>query len=98
MLTGVVQLVSPDASANEGRRANDAGKDTADSTLPAASVAPYKARIKLDRQTLAGPEGEVLHPSAGMQAMVEIHQGRRTILEYLLSPVQKVVAEAGHER
>jgi HlyD family secretion protein len=35
---------------------------------------------------------------AGMQVAAEIHQGRRTIMEYLLSPVQKVSAEAGRER
>ena len=33
-----------------------------------------------------------------MQIAAEIHQGRRTIMEYLLSPVQKVSAEAGRER
>jgi hemolysin D len=32
-----------------------------------------------------------------MQLTAEIHQGRRTIMEYLLSPVQKV-AEAGQKR
>jgi hypothetical protein len=30
-------------------------------------------------------------------AAVEIHQGRRTVLEYLLSPVAKAVREAGRE-
>jgi HlyD family secretion protein len=33
-----------------------------------------------------------------MQVVAEIHQGRRTIMEYLLSPVQKVANEAGRER
>jgi len=28
----------------------------------------------------------------------QLHQGRRTIMEYLLSPVQKVSSEAGRER
>jgi len=35
---------------------------------------------------------------SGMQVVAEIHQGRRTIMEYLLSPVQKVGSEAGRER
>ena len=35
---------------------------------------------------------------SGMQVVAEIHQGRRTIMEYLLSPVQKVANEAGRER
>ena len=35
---------------------------------------------------------------SGMQVVAEIHRGRRTIMEYLLSPVQKVTSEAGRER
>jgi HlyD family secretion protein len=33
-----------------------------------------------------------------MQVAAEINQGRRTVLEYLLSPVRKTVQEAGRER
>jgi len=33
-----------------------------------------------------------------MQFKAEIHLGTRTILEYLLSPAQKVEHEAGRER
>jgi hypothetical protein len=33
-----------------------------------------------------------------MALMAEIHQRSRTVMEYLLSPVQKVTAEAGRER
>ena len=33
-----------------------------------------------------------------MQISAEIHLGTRTVLEYLLSPVQKVAPEAGRER
>jgi HlyD family secretion protein len=33
-----------------------------------------------------------------MQVVAEINQGKRTVLEYLLSPVQKTVSEAGRER
>jgi hemolysin D len=36
--------------------------------------------------------------SVGMQVSAEIVQGRRTVLEYLLSPVQRVVSEAAMER
>jgi HlyD family secretion protein len=34
----------------------------------------------------------------GMQVNAEIHLGTRSVLEYLLSPVQKVAHEAGRER
>jgi len=36
--------------------------------------------------------------AAGMQLTAEIIEGRRTVLEYLLSPVQRVLGEAGRER
>ena len=34
----------------------------------------------------------------GMQVSAEIHLGTRTVLEYLLSPVQKAFQEAARER
>ena len=33
-----------------------------------------------------------------MQVIAEIHLGERSVLEYLLSPVQKAFHEAGRER
>ena len=42
--------------------------------------------------------GETLALTPGMLVTAEIHQGRRTVLEYLFSPVRKVAQEAGRER
>jgi len=42
--------------------------------------------------------GERLALTAGMQASAEILLGRRTVLEFLLSPVQKAFHEAARER
>jgi HlyD family secretion protein len=42
--------------------------------------------------------GEPLKLTPGMAATIEIHPGRRTVMEYLLSPVQRVTSEAGRER
>jgi HlyD family secretion protein len=33
-----------------------------------------------------------------MQVVAELHQGRRTVMEYLLSPVRKAFHEAARER
>lgn len=44
-----------------------------------------------------GLENE-LRLSAGMRVVAEINQGERTVLEYVLSPVQKTTIEAGRER
>jgi hypothetical protein len=44
------------------------------------------------------PSGESFKLNPGMQLSAEIHQNQRTVLEYLLSPVQKVKHEAARER
>ncbi len=58
----------------------------------------YKAVIELDAQSLTLPSGGLLALAPGMAVTAEIHQGRRTVMEYLLSPVQRVSSEAGKER
>ncbi len=58
----------------------------------------YKARVQLDSQALRSPQGTVLPLSPGMQLKAEITQGQRTVIEYLLSPLQKALSEAGRER
>ena len=59
----------------------------------------YRAIVGLDSRVLVNPAtGEKLTLSSGMQVVAEVHQGTRTVLEYLLSPVQQVAKEAGRER
>jgi hemolysin D len=53
--------------------------------------------MSLKRQSL-NAEGERFDLAPGMQVTAEIKLGTRTILEYLLSPVQKAFHEAGRER
>lgn len=67
--------------------------DTSLTVLPA-----YKARLQLATQTLTAPKGNELAIAPGMQVVAEINQGKRSVLEYLLSPVEKAVNEAGRER
>ena len=64
-----------------------------------ASSFTYRALVQLDSQQLTGYSGgATLALNAGMAVVVEIHQGKRTVMEYLLSPVLKVRAEAARER
>jgi hemolysin D len=62
-------------------------------------------------QTLTGAQRQVdsnflkseatnkrLKLSAGMLVSAEIHQRQRTVMEYLISPIQKVTQEAARER
>ena len=43
-------------------------------------------------------DGKRFRVSAGMLVSAEVDLGSRTVMEYLLSPVQKVTHEAGRER
>lgn len=99
LLTGKVTRVSADAT--EAGAGSDRGNASGASNMAnsaASTTATYKARVALDQQHLQSPTGQRLQTGAGMQVAVEIHQGRRTVLEYLLSPVSKAVQEAGREK
>ncbi len=94
MLTGKVIRISADATESTPQTTS---ANSSDASAP-TTIATYKARVKLDQQVLRDPQGNALAITAGMQVVAEINQGQRTVLEYLLSPVQKAVKEAGRER
>lgn len=88
MLEGIVRQVSADAQ----NKATSADGFT--SRLPELS---YRALIRLSAGSLES-EGRRLELVPGMAVSAEVHIGKRTVLEYLLSPIQKVAAEAARER
>lgn len=57
----------------------------------------YRIRIELDAQHLT-PESGRIALRAGLQAVGDIQVGRRSIFEYLTSPMRKVALEAARER
>jgi hypothetical protein len=57
----------------------------------------FRAIVELASQELAA-DGVRYPLQPGMQVASEIHLGTRTVLEYLLSPVQKAFHEAARER
>ncbi|GAA4486740.1 HlyD family type I secretion periplasmic adaptor subunit [Gluconacetobacter asukensis] len=57
----------------------------------------YVARIALDRATLP-VEGQTARLQPGMAVTAEILTGRRRIISYLLSPLNRSVQDAGRER
>ena len=93
MLEGSVAQIGADA-AEQG--------STASASAPAAPKPPaealaYRTLVDLKSQTLEA-DGVKYRLSPGMQVAAEIHLGTRTVLEYLLSPVQKAFHEAARER
>ncbi len=92
MIEGTIVRISADASSPQAQRSDDE-----EDAAPPPAVSPFKAIVKLKTQGLlsAGTEWPI---SPGMQVVADLREGERTVFEYLLSPVRKVVAEAGHER
>jgi hemolysin D len=94
MLDGTVVQVSADAteSPNPNTRSDAlTGRDR-----PTGPLA-FRALVDLRQQHLK-VEGERYPLAPGMQVVSEIKLGERTVLEYLLSPVQKAWHEAARER
>lgn len=91
MLEGKVDHVSADSSAGDANGQRQGGGADAQGMN-------YKAIISFGSQDFLAPDGKRLHMTPGMLVTAEIHQGRRTVLEYLLSPMQRVAQEAARER
>jgi hemolysin D len=93
MVDGEVIHIGPDASAPEQQAKNSNPNKSQQQQTPSI----YKAIVSLDQQTL-DTEGKQHKLVAGMQVVAEINQGRRTVMQFLLSPVTKTFQESGHER
>ena len=94
MLDGEVIRVGPDASDASDNQKSQTGDSSKDKPTP-PSV--YKALVSLNSQQLTA-RGETFKLVPGMQVVAEINQGQRTVMEYLLSPVQKTLHDGGRER
>lgn len=94
MLDATVSRVSADSTERSGEAAKTAG---ADGTHPSGVAYAYRAHLEPATQELRFGEARLaLLP--GMQLTAEIKLAERSVIEYLLSPVQKIAAEAGRER
>ena len=92
MLEGEISHLGADATDTVGGRPEETNPESRLNVQ-----ANYKAHVKLKTQHLQ-TQGERFELKPGMQVIAEIHLGERTIMDYLLSPVQKTVREAGRER
>jgi HlyD family secretion protein len=97
MIDGQLVQVWPDASddsqAPAARQPNTASSSSRDSTQHGA----YRALVRLNAQVLES-RGESLALVPGMTVIAEIEEGRRSVLEYILSPIRRTLSESGHER
>ena len=97
LLDGEVLQVWPDANEPGAVSSSNTSRTQENGSSPSAPEAGFKALVNLDRQTLG--EGEdSLTLVAGMQIVAEVREGRRTVLEYLVSPLQGALHDSGRER
>lgn len=90
MVEGIVRRISPDTP--------DAGKSSNESQRPDAHQSfSYRTVIALNQPHIER-DGQQHGLLPGMRVSAEINLGSRTVLEYLLSPIQKVTHEAARER
>jgi HlyD family secretion protein len=94
MIEGKVKQVSADAT--EAPSANTRSDALTGRDRPMGPLA-FRALVELNSQLLA-VDGEKYSVAPGMQVAAEINLGTRTVMEYLLSPVQKAFHEAARER
>lgn len=82
------------------------GPDAADTAVPTPAMAGapvdralprYRALVQLRSQNLR-LDGRSLPLSSGMQVMADIRLGERSVMAYLLSPLQRAWYEAARER
>ena len=93
MLDARVLRVSADSTERGGDAARLPGG------ADGARAGAYAYRVQLEPLAQELRLGEVRHALLpGMQLTAEIKLAERSVLEYLLSPVQKVATEAGRER
>ncbi|MEO7026836.1 MAG: HlyD family type I secretion periplasmic adaptor subunit [Caulobacteraceae bacterium] len=97
LIHGRVMEVSRDAVAASDRRADDSLAGDAPPTAAPAGSPTYTARIRL-AQTYMTVDGQRRDLIPGMAVTAEIKTGRRTIIDYLLSPLSRRTNEALHER
>jgi hemolysin D len=57
----------------------------------------YPARVTLDGRS-GSSRGALIKASVGMQVTADVRTGRRSILSYLVSPIDEAAQEAGRER
>jgi hemolysin D len=94
---GVLKTLAPDTLEDSSRR--ETAEDMASSDLKTSarqSPIHYRARVELDEPRFRNlPQDFALR--SGMRLVADIDVGRRTILEYVLNPITRVIDESLRE-
>lgn len=93
-LDGELLWISADALVRDPQPAIGAASIASNGQAP---LAYFPAHVKLKRTSMQ-VDGKQVPVSAGMNVTAEIRTGQRTLLDYLLSPIQRTLDEGARER
>jgi hemolysin D len=100
-INGTVKRISPDAvDMRSAPRKRAALVKPRNSSLGSGSDRPqlaFPTTTTLERDTI-DVGGREIRLSPGMLVSVEIKNGSRRVIDYLLSPLREVVSQSAHER
>lgn len=96
-VTGRILNVDRDTAAEDSSRRELRKSDDKSAGAEKETASPYRARIALDRATVA-VDGTPRRLEAGMKVTADIKTGRRRLIDYLLSPLQQYTHDALRER
>lgn len=93
-IDGEVTWVSADALTRDQQNTSTTNNPASNGQAP---LAYFPAHIKLSKTSIK-VDGKTMPISPGLNVMAEIKTGRRTVLDYLLSPIQQTLDESVGER
>lgn len=93
-LDGELEWVSADALTRDPQPASGAASIASNGQAP---LAYFPAHVRL-KQTSLHIDGKDVPINAGMNITAEIQTGKRSLLDYLLSPIQRTLDESAKER
>ncbi len=82
-IDGVVENISPDTLRDERRGNTPVAEATDDQN------SYYRVLVRTNTTALTAPSGQVLPIMPGMTASVEMLSGRKTVLQYLVKPINR---------
>jgi len=97
MLDGIVGHVGADASDRSNDNNNLTKPNELDKSQGGQAPTFYRTLIELGSDHLV-TQAKQFNLTPGMQVSAEINLGTRTVIQYLLSPIQKTIHEAWRER
>jgi hemolysin D len=93
-LDGVVTWVSADALTRDPQNNSNPNNPASNGQAP---LAYFPAHIQL-KQSSIQIDGKTMPITPGLNVTAEIKTGKRTVMDYLLSPIQKTLDESAGER